>query len=277
MKTFLGFDEKKYRRIFADENFILEQADKETYPRGFQPIFNVHVHDTILCDVDPPCDTNVCFGCTEDGDYKLICDREYIVPVEKHAGDLLRRRITGERLLFDHNCPPGQNRPGCFCQEAIFFDGYEPAILCAWSDDHCGFEDAPSEWKSMSELRNELEDMAVEYLKKECGIFVHMIDYLENGRGMQGKNFRKPEEIDWRWRGTPICDICGKTIEDVIYEANCPREGLRWATMCEDCFIAEGATLRWGQGHRYVKADDEETFSIEDPDEEQTTDMEEQP
>ena len=56
-----------------------------------------------------------------------------------------------------------------------------------------------------------------------------------------------------QWCGETVCNICGKRIEDTLYDAKTFR-GV-WATMCQDCFNHYGVGLGSGRGQKYVKND----------------------
>lgn len=54
-----------------------------------------------------------------------------------------------------------------------------------------------------------------------------------------------------KWLGSTKCDICGKQIENILYDAR-THNGC-WATMCEKCFHKHtDGVLGTGYGQKYV-------------------------
>ena len=57
-----------------------------------------------------------------------------------------------------------------------------------------------------------------------------------------------------QWFGENICDICGKEIKGVLYDA-CRRDVPEWATMCRSCYRSCGSAIGWGSGQKYEEQD----------------------
>ena len=53
-----------------------------------------------------------------------------------------------------------------------------------------------------------------------------------------------------QWFGEKTCDICGKKIKGVLYDA-CRKDTPEWATMCRKCYRFYGSPIGWGSGQKY--------------------------
>ena len=59
-----------------------------------------------------------------------------------------------------------------------------------------------------------------------------------------------------QWFGEKICDICGKEIKGVLYDA-CRKDTPEWATMCRKCYRFYGSPIGWGSGQKYEEENGE--------------------
>ena len=59
-----------------------------------------------------------------------------------------------------------------------------------------------------------------------------------------------------QWFGEKTCDICGKEIKGVLYDA-CRKDTPEWATMCRKCYRFYGSPIGWGSGQKYEEEDGE--------------------
>ena len=58
-----------------------------------------------------------------------------------------------------------------------------------------------------------------------------------------------------RWFGDTTCDICGKDIHGLLYDA-ARSDRNEWATMCHECFESYGKGVEWGVGQQYEEDED---------------------
>lgn len=59
-----------------------------------------------------------------------------------------------------------------------------------------------------------------------------------------------------QWFGEKTCDICGKEIKGVLYDA-CRKDTPEWATMCRKCYRFYGSDIGWGSGQKYEEENGE--------------------
>jgi ribosome-binding protein aMBF1 (putative translation factor) len=59
-----------------------------------------------------------------------------------------------------------------------------------------------------------------------------------------------------QWFGEKTCDICGKEIKGVLYDA-CRKDTPEWATMCRKCYRFYGSPIGWGSGQKYEEENGE--------------------
>ena len=59
-----------------------------------------------------------------------------------------------------------------------------------------------------------------------------------------------------QWFGEKTCDICGKEIKGILYDA-CRKDTPEWATMCRKCYRFYGSPIGWGSGQKYEEENGE--------------------
>lgn len=64
-----------------------------------------------------------------------------------------------------------------------------------------------------------------------------------------------------QWFGEKTCDICGKEIKGVLYDA-CRKDTPEWATMCRKCYRFYGSPIGWGSGQKYEEDEDGKFYLI---------------
>ncbi len=64
-----------------------------------------------------------------------------------------------------------------------------------------------------------------------------------------------------RWFGDTTCDICGKDIHGLLYDA-ARSDRNEWATMCHECFESYGKGVEWGVGQQYEEDEDGDFFLV---------------